>query len=124
MSEPVSATGHSHLPLLEVSDLKVSFFTPDFVVPAVQGVTFSISRGRTLALVGESGSGKSVTAYSILRLIQPPGRIVGGRMFLRSARVGNLDIAQLDENSDRLFEVRGGLVSMIFQEPMTALSPV
>ena len=112
------------LPLLEVEDLRVSFFTPDLVVPAVEGVTFSIARGQTLALVGESGSGKSVTAYSILRLIQPPGRITGGRILLRSARVGDIDIAKLEENSDRLFEVRGGLISMIFQEPMTALSPV
>ncbi len=111
-------------PLLEVEELRVSFFTPDLVVPAVEGVTFSIARGQTLALVGESGSGKSVTAYSILRLIQPPGRMTGGRILLRSARVGDIDIAKLEDDSDRLFEVRGGLISMIFQEPMTALSPV
>jgi len=112
------------LPLLEVEDLRTSFTTPDGVVAAVDGVTFSIARGRTLALVGESGSGKSVTAYSLLRLIQPPGRIVGGRILLRSARAGDIDIARLDERSGTLFKVRGGLISMIFQEPMTALSPV
>ncbi len=118
------SNGAAELPLLEVENLEVSFFTPDGVVPAVQGVTFSLARGRTLALVGESGSGKSVTSYSILRLIQPPGRIVGGRMLLRSARAGDIDIAQLGEESEMLYKVRGGLVSMIFQEPMTALSPV
>jgi ABC-type dipeptide/oligopeptide/nickel transport system ATPase component len=114
----------TELPLLEVENLEVSFFTADGVVPAVRGVTFSIARGRTLALVGESGAGKSVTAYSILQLIQPPGRIVRGRMLLRSARAGDIDIAQLNESSELLYKVRGGLVSMIFQEPMTALSPV
>ena len=84
----------AELPLLEVEDLRTSFITPDGVVPAVDGVTFSIARGRTLALVGESGSGKSVTAYSMLRLIQPPGRIVGGKILLRSARAGEIDIAK------------------------------
>ncbi len=111
-------------PLLEVENLAVSFFTADGVVPAVQGVSFTIRRGRTLALVGESGSGKSVTAYSILRLIQPPGRIIGGRMSLRSARAGEIDLARLGDDDELLYRVRGGLVSMIFQEPMTALSPV
>ena len=111
-------------PLLEVKNLRVSFFTPDGVVGAVQNVSFSIPRGRTLALVGESGAGKSVTAGSILQLVQPPGRIVGGRILLRSRRAGEIDIAQLDEKSGLLFKVRGGIVSMIFQEPMTALSPV
>jgi peptide/nickel transport system ATP-binding protein len=111
-------------PLLDVRNLRVSFFTPDGVVGAVQNVSFSIERGRTLALVGESGSGKSVTAYSLLQLVQPPGRIVDGRIVLRSQREGEIDISHLDEKSGLLFRVRGGLVSMIFQEPMTALSPV
>jgi ABC-type dipeptide/oligopeptide/nickel transport system ATPase component len=111
-------------PLLEVKNLRVSFFTRDAVIGAVQNVSFSIQRGRTLALVGESGSGKSVTAYSLLRLVQPPGRIVGGNIVLRSPRAGEIDIAHLDEKSGLLFKVRGGLMSMIFQEPMTALSPV
>jgi ABC-type dipeptide/oligopeptide/nickel transport system ATPase component len=112
------------LPLLEVKNLRVSFFNPEGVVGAVQGVSFAIQRGRTLALVGESGSGKTVTACSLLRLIQPPGRIIGGRMLLRSRRAGDVDIAHLDEDSGLLYKVRGGLISMIFQEPMTALSPV
>src|ERR1043166_6243587 len=110
--------------LLEVRNLRVSFFAPDGVVGAVQNVSFSIDRGRTLALVGESGSGKSVTAYSLLRLVQPPGRILSGNIILRSPRAGEIDIAHLDEKSGLLYKVRGGLVSIIFQEPMTALSPV
>src|ERR1044071_8305910 len=112
------------LPLLEVRNLRVSFFAPEGIVGAVQNVSFSIQRGRTLALVGESGSGKSVTAYSLLGLVQPPGRVVSGNILLRSQRVGDVEIAHLDEKSGLLFKVRGGLISMIFQEPMTALSPV
>jgi peptide/nickel transport system ATP-binding protein len=110
--------------LLEVANLRVSFYTPEGIVGAVQNVSFSIARGRTLALVGESGSGKSVTAYSLLRLIQPPGRILSGRILLRSQRAGEIDLAHLDEKSGLLFTVRGGIISMIFQEPMSALSPV
>ncbi len=113
-----------HPTLLEVSNLRVSFHTADGVVEAVRDVSLAIPRGRTLALVGESGSGKSVTANSLLRLVQSPGRILGGRIVLRTRRAGDIDIAQLDEDSGLLFKVRGGLVSMIFQEPMTALSPV
>ncbi len=110
--------------VLEVTDLRTHFFSDDGVLPAVDGVSFSIPRGKTLALVGESGCGKSVTAYSLLRLVQPPGRIAGGRILLRPARAEAIDLAALDEDDDRLYQVRGGLVSMIFQEPMTALSPV
>jgi ABC-type dipeptide/oligopeptide/nickel transport system ATPase component len=110
--------------LLEVKELKTYFFTDDGVLPAVDGVTFSIARGHTLALVGESGCGKSVTSYSLLRLVQKPGKLVGGKILLHSQRAGTIDIASLGEKDERLFRVRGGLVSMIFQEPMTALSPV
>jgi ABC-type dipeptide/oligopeptide/nickel transport system ATPase component len=111
-------------PLLEVTNLRVSFFTADGVVGAVQNISFTIARGRTLALVGASGAGKSVTANSLLRIVPAPGRIVGGRILLRSRREGDIDLAQLDEKSGLLYRVRGGLVSMIFQEPMAALSPV
>ncbi|HEY1109389.1 MAG TPA: ABC transporter ATP-binding protein [Opitutaceae bacterium] len=110
--------------LLEVQNLRVSFFTPEGVIGAVQNVSFSLQRGRTLALVGESGSGKSVTAYSLLRLVQPPGRIVAGNILLHSRREGRVDIAHLDEKSGLLYKLRGGAISMIFQEPMAALSPV
>ena len=114
----------AELPLLEVKNLRVSFFTHDGVVGAVQGLSLAIRRGRTLALVGESGSGKTVTACSLLRIVQSPGRIIGGRILLRSQREGDIDITHLDEDSGLLYKVRGGLMSMIFQEPMTALSPV
>ena len=111
--------------ILEVTDLCTHFFSETGgTLPAVDGVSFRIPRGKTLAIVGESGCGKSVTSYSLLRLIQPPGRIVAGKILLRSARFGELDIAALSEDDERLFQIRGGAVSMIFQEPMTALSPV
>jgi oligopeptide/dipeptide ABC transporter ATP-binding protein len=110
--------------ILEVIGLRTHFLTDDGVLPAVDGVTFSIKRGQTLALVGESGCGKSVTSYSILRLIQPPGKIVSGQILLHSNRTGEIDLAALAEQDEQLYRVRGGLISMIFQEPMTALSPV
>ena len=110
--------------VLSVKDLKTYFYLDEGEVRAVDGVTFSVPRGRTLAIVGESGCGKSVTAYSILRLVQKPGRIVGGSIILHPREGKPIDIAALDEKSELLYRVRGGLVSMIFQEPMTALSPV
>ena len=103
--------------VLEVRNLKTHFFTDEGVVKAVDGVSFSIPRGKTLGLVGESGSGKSVTALSINRLVSDPGRIVGGEVLLDGE-----DILKLDESRMRYW--RGGKISMIFQEPMTALNPV
>lgn len=110
-------------PLLEVRNLRVAFQDGPNVVGAVQNISFTIGSGRTLALVGESGSGKSVTALSLLRLAQP-GCTTSGQILLRSRRAGDIDIGHLDEKSGLLYKVRGGLISMIFQEPMTALSPV
>jgi len=105
-------------PLLEVEDLRTHFFTRDGVVRAVDGVSFSIDPGETLALVGESGCGKSVTSLSIMRLIaSPPGRVVGG-----SIRFEGRDLLGLTEPEMR--KVRGNEISMIFQEPMTSLNPV
>jgi ABC-type dipeptide/oligopeptide/nickel transport system ATPase component len=124
MNDARAASPLTDPPLLELRNLRVSFFTPDGVVGAVQNVSLALHRGRTLALVGESGSGKTVTAFSLLRLVQPPGRILGGRILLRSRRVGEIDLGLLDEKSGLLFKVRGGVISMIFQEPMAALSPV
>jgi ABC-type dipeptide/oligopeptide/nickel transport system ATPase component len=100
--------------LLDVQDLTVTFGGP---ANAVDGVSFQIAPGETLGLVGESGSGKSVTAFSILRLLQPPGRITGGRVMFEGR-----DLLTLSEREMR--EVRGARMSLIFQEPMTALNPV
>ena len=104
--------------LLDVRDLQTFFFTRDGIVKAVDGVTFSLAHGETLAIVGESGCGKSVTALSLLRLVpDPPGRIVGG-----SVTLAGLDLITLDERA--MQGVRGKEISMIFQEPMTSLNPV
>jgi oligopeptide/dipeptide ABC transporter ATP-binding protein len=110
--------------VLDVRNLKTFFYTEEGEVRAVDDASFSAERGKILAIVGESGCGKSVTAYSILRLIQDPGKIVSGQILLHPRHGGTIDITGLDEKSEKLFDVRGGLVSMIFQEPMTALSPV
>ena len=111
-------------PVLTVENLHVHFFTDDGVARAVDGVNFSVRRGTTLAIVGESGCGKTVTAYAILRLIQPPGEITGGRITLFAKDGREVEITALADNDETLFDLRGGKVSMIFQEPMTALSPV
>jgi oligopeptide/dipeptide ABC transporter ATP-binding protein len=113
-----------HANVLEVDGLKVYFYTEEGEIRAVDGVTFSVPRGKIVALVGESGCGKSVTSYSVLRLIQRPGRIVGGRITLYPKEREPIDVTALDERAEALYDVRGGLASMIFQEPMTALSPV
>src|SRR6266511_4207458 len=103
--------------LLSVQNLKTVFDLPASRVVAVDDLSFEINTGETLGLVGESGSGKSVTAFSILRLLQPPGRITGGNV-----RFQGRDLLTLPEREMR--EVRGAGISLIFQEPMTALNPV
>jgi oligopeptide/dipeptide ABC transporter ATP-binding protein len=104
--------------LLTVNDLRVSFYTDEGEVRAVQGVSFDVRRGKTLAVVGESGCGKSVTSLAIMRLIpDPPGRIVGGRITFEGR-----DLLSLKENQMR--KIRGKDIAMIFQEPMTSLNPV
>src|SRR5437762_9632221 len=106
------------MPLLEIKDLSVSFRTDRGLVRAVEGVSFEVARGETLAIVGESGSGKSVTALSILRLIpDPPGRIERGEVIFEGR-----DLLRVDEAAIR--EVRGNEIAMIFQEPMSSLNPV
>src|SRR6266540_2000540 len=103
--------------LLEVDNLQTHFRTPDGVNRAVDGVSFAVEAGETVAIVGESGCGKSVTANSILRLVpQPPGKIGG------AIRFQGRDLLKLSERAMR--EVRGNDISMIFQEPMTSLNPV
>jgi len=106
--------------LLEVENLQTHFRTPDGIVRAVDGVSFAVGRGETVAVVGESGSGKSVMANSILRLIpQPPGRIAG------RIRFEGEDLLALPERAMRgIRGIRGNRISMVFQEPMTSLNPV
>jgi oligopeptide transport system ATP-binding protein len=105
-------------PLLEIRDLHTEFRTGAGVVRAVDGVSFSVDPGETVAIVGESGSGKSVSAMSILRLIpDPPGRITGGEIMFAGR-----DLMGLDEAAMR--QIRGGDIGMVFQEPMTSLNPV
>lgn len=103
---------------LEVKDLKTQFNTPEGTVYAVNGVSFSLDEGETLAVVGESGCGKSVTMMSIMKLIQmPPGKIVGGEVIFRDS-----DLLKLSE--DAMEQIRGREIAMIFQDPMTSLNPV
>jgi peptide/nickel transport system ATP-binding protein len=103
--------------LLEVKDLQAHFRTPDGVNRAVDGVSFHVDEGETLAIVGESGCGKSVTSMSLLRLVpQPPGKVVGQVLFQ------GRDLLKLSDREMR--RIRGNDISMIFQEPMTSLNPV
>jgi peptide/nickel transport system ATP-binding protein len=104
-------------PLLQIDDLCTHFFMRAGVAKAVDGLSFSIAKGEILGLVGESGSGKSVTGFSILRLVDPPGRIVSGRILLDGE-----DLATLD--NERLRAIRGKRIAMIFQDPMMTLNPV
>jgi peptide/nickel transport system ATP-binding protein len=110
-------------PLIEVRDLATHFPTRTGVVKAVDGVSFSIPRGKTLCVVGESGSGKSVTARSILQIVDQPGRIVQGAMIFHRES-GPVDLATLDPRGKAIREIRGAEIAMIFQEPMSSLSPV
>jgi peptide/nickel transport system ATP-binding protein len=108
--------------LLTVEDLQTHFIQGTRAVKSVDGVSFSLRSGQTLAVVGESGSGKSVTSLSIMRLLSHPGRIVGGRILYR-LRDGNVvDLAKLPEK--RMRAIRGREIAMIFQEPMTSLNPL
>ena len=114
-------------PILEVKNLKTHFFTDKGVVQAVKGVSFQLANGQTLGIVGESGCGKSVTASSIMQLIKsPPGKIVDGEIIFRrqKRRAETIDIVQLDPKGVEMRSIRGGEISMIFQEPMTSLNPL
>ncbi len=104
--------------LLEIEDLAVQFFTSEGIVRAVDGITYHVEAGETVAIVGESGSGKSVSALSILRLIpDPPGKITSGKI-----KFDGTDLLELDDAAIR--DVRGKDIGMVFQEPMTSLNPV
>ena len=103
--------------VLRVQNLRTEFAVRGGVVKAVDGVSFEVGRGRILGLVGESGSGKSVTAYSILGLIEAPGRIAGGQVLLNG-----VDLTQL--RGEALRQIRGAQIAMVFQDPMMTLNPV
>jgi oligopeptide/dipeptide ABC transporter ATP-binding protein len=104
--------------IVSVENLKTYFYTEDGTVPAIDGVSFEVKRGETLAIVGESGSGKSVTSLSIMRLIpQPPGKIVNGDIKFNGESL-------LIKTEKEMRSIRGNRISMIFQEPMTSLNPV
>ena len=104
--------------LLEVKNLRTYFFTDEGIVKAVDDVSFGLKKGESLGIVGESGSGKSVTALSIMRLIQdPPGKIIGGEIIFRGEDL-------LKKKEEEMREVRGNKISMVFQDPMTSLNPV
>jgi peptide/nickel transport system ATP-binding protein len=110
-------------PILSVRDLRTYFFQDEGTVKAVDGAGFDVHPRKTLGIVGESGCGKSVTARSILRIVERPGRIVSGRIVLR--RDGTeLDLVRLDPTGREIREIRGGDIGLVFQEPMTSFSPV
>jgi len=111
------------IPLLQVKNLKVYFYLEEGILKAVDDVSFDIRRKKVLGIVGESGCGKSVTAQSILRIVPHPGRMVGGEILLHQN--GNLvDLARLNPSGREIRAVRGKEITMIFQEPMTSLSPI
>jgi oligopeptide/dipeptide ABC transporter ATP-binding protein len=113
--------------LLQIKNLRTHFFTESGVVRAVDGVSFDIPAGKTLGVVGESGCGKSVTGYSILQLINPPGRIVGGEILFEREKNGRKEIVDLlkyGARSEDIRQIRGNEIAMIFQEPMTSLDPL
>ncbi len=111
-------------PLLEVNDLGVTFKADEGTVRAVDGVSFNVNRRQIVGLIGESGCGKSVTAQAIMRIVPSPGRITGGSILFRADGESPRDLAALRANGRKMRRVRGGKICMIFQEPMTAFSPV
>src|SRR5919108_2739993 len=108
-------------PLLEVKELKTLFRSDQGVVHAVNGVSFAVPAGSVLGIVGESGCGKSVTALSIMRLIEPPGRIAGGQVLLYEKHAARDLLALAPQEMEH---IRGNVISMIFQDPLTSLNPV
>jgi peptide/nickel transport system ATP-binding protein len=122
-ADPVPFPGRRK-PVLAVRDLVTHFPTRAGLVKAVDGVSFAVEHGKTLCVVGESGSGKSVTARSILQIVDAPGRIVSGEMVLNRADGSSVDLAKLHPRSRAIRRVRGREIAMIFQEPMSSLSPI
>jgi len=110
--------------VLDIRDLKTHFFLDEGVLKAVDGVSMRVARNRTLGVIGESGCGKSVTAQSVLRIVPPPGRTVSGRIALHRQDGSVEETTALDPFGKEIRAIRGREISMIFQEPMTSLSPV
>ena len=117
--------------LLEIKNLRTYFFLDEGIVRAVDGADFTVKRGQTLGVVGESGCGKSITARSILRIVPNPGKIVEGEILYHrtttngpSATTEIIDLTTLDWQGEEIRNIRGAEISMVFQEPMTSLSPV
>src|SRR5579863_1302479 len=109
-------------PILSVRNLRTHFFPDEGVVRAVDGASFDLYPGRTLGIVGESGCGKSVTARSILRIVERPGRIVGGEILLRRPNGEIVDLVGLASDGAPMRQIRGGEIGLVFQEPMSSLS--
>jgi peptide/nickel transport system ATP-binding protein len=111
-------------PVLEVKDLRVHFALDEGLVRAVDGVSFEVRPGQVVGIVGESGCGKSVTMKAILQIVEPPGRIVGGRILFQKSSGASVDLMQLSPRSAELRAIRGAEIALIPQEPMAAFSPV
>ena len=110
--------------LLSIHNLKTYFFQDEGTVKAVDGASFDVYPGKTLGIVGESGCGKSVTAQSILRIVDQPGKIVEGEIVLCRANGSSVDVTQLNSDSKEMRDIRGAEIGLVFQEPMTSFSPV
>jgi oligopeptide/dipeptide ABC transporter ATP-binding protein len=118
--------------LVEFKDLHTSFYLAEGVARAVDGVDLEIKRGKTIGIVGESGCGKSITSLSLMRLVPPPGKIDSGEiLYYRTVKADGdgsmtdvINITKLDPNGDEIRHIRGNQISMVFQEPMTAMSPI
>jgi oligopeptide/dipeptide ABC transporter ATP-binding protein len=109
--------------LISVHDLQTHFVSEEGTTRAVDGASFDVRPGKTLGIVGETGCGKSVTARSILRIVERPGRIVGGEILLQRDK-GVVDLVGLDPDGREIRQIRGGEIGLVFQEPMTSFSPV
>jgi oligopeptide/dipeptide ABC transporter ATP-binding protein len=111
-------------PLVTIEGLKTHFALDEGTVQAVDGVDLSVPRGRTLGVVGESGCGKSITAFSLMRMLASPGRIVAGTITLNHPEGTAIRLTDLEEDGEEMRAIRGRDIAMVFQEPMTSLSPV
>src|SRR5258706_7945657 len=112
--------------VLRVTDLRVDFHLPAGTLRAVEGVSFAVPAGATVALVGESGSGKSVVSQAIMRIVPPPGQITGGSIVFTDPLTPDqpVDLARLAADGKAVRAIRGGRIAIIFQEPMSAMSPL